>query len=175
MSDPDIMIVKFAVMVAGSFILYVFLLRRLADLVQPYRLRMAEVGEGLLCERPPEPIAEQIRFYLDNAFSGWFMLVAAIALPAIILCILVMCLTRAGRKKLSQEQNINEKLVALFLISTFAANPLFGIVLGAELLTFGLLAILIAGPTALMAALAQVLSAGARARGAHHGTVHLTP
>ena len=98
--------------------------RRLADLVQPYRLRLAELGEEMLGSGDLTPGRErQIRFYLDNAFTAGSSPVAALAVPFV--AIFGLTASLAGRRPPRVIEQ-DDRTFLLFALSVFAAKPAFG-------------------------------------------------
>jgi hypothetical protein len=138
----------------AALCVYYIILRRAADVVQPLRLKMAVLGERILLSCPSTSRASQIRFYLDNAFSGWVMPAAAVLLPVAALLGVVKHFT--GRFELTHESNKEDRKIALlFTASTFAANPFFGLIVAVEFLIISALLLIAAGPPTLMAALEE--------------------
>ena len=144
------------IVIVCAFVLYLFLLRRLADVVQPFRLQLAEVGEAALSRNPAD--AEQIRFYLDNAFNGAIVALGVLVFPFVALKVLVAGLKSKNVQK-PPAQKTYVKIVALFLISVFAANPVCAIILIVEFLLLGLLLVLARGPSSLFLALMATVKA----------------
>jgi hypothetical protein len=134
---------------AAAYLAYLFTLRRLADVAQPYRLQLAELGERILTEPPAPDRAQQVSFYLDHAFSGWVALFAALALPFVALTAML----EPGAKRPLPTTD-DKRLSALFAVSAYAANPLFGTLVAAELFVITLLLVVLSGPAALARALA---------------------
>ena len=158
MNEPEILLFRTAGVVVVCVIIYMFALRRLADLAQPYRLHLAEVGEAMLGEDISEERETLIRFCLDNAFSGWVMVVAAVAFPVSVLVGAYDSIMRRSKQSESRQVMTRDgKIIILFGLSTFVANPLFGTVVAIELFVFGLLAIMLAGPSALVLAICTLL------------------
>src|SRR5258708_5282244 len=74
------------ILIVVAFLLgYGILLRRLADLVQPMRLRLAEMGEKYQAAPLNARERNTIRVYLDNAFSARPAVVVAFLLPFIMI------------------------------------------------------------------------------------------
>jgi hypothetical protein len=141
------------------FTLYVLLLRRLAEIVQPFRLKMAEDGETLLASGLSERDEFQVRYYLDNAFSAKPMAAAAFMLPFFVLCDLVRSALGRPPPRISLATS---RLSFLFTLSAFAANPLFGIIVLVEVFYMGSVVILVADPSILLRAAAALLRAEAK-------------
>jgi hypothetical protein len=133
---------------AAAYLGYLFVLRRLANVAQPYRLQLAELGERILAHHPARDRAELISFYLDHAFSGWVALFAALALPFVAL---TAVLESASRRPPPNPDD--KRMSLLFAVSAYAANPLFGTVLAAELFVITLLLVMLSGPQALARAM----------------------
>ena len=163
MIGPEILLLKIIAVVVAAVCTYLVLVRRLADLVQPYRLRLAELGEEMLGSGDLTPGRErQIRFYLDNAFNGWIMTVAALAVPFV--AIFGLTASLAGRRPPRVIEQ-DDRTSLLFALSVFAANPLFGTIVAIEIFIFGILLPVVAGHRALIAAfdaLMRVKSAATR-------------
>jgi hypothetical protein len=130
---------------AFIFVLYIggygWILRRISNEVQPARCELAEIGESLLAQELDDPARQlYVQWCLDHAFSPWPMLLAALTVPFLFLKFIIV----GG----GQDSNYNDpkltKMTWLFLLSSFAANPIFGIVYGIEMLLIGL-ALLIRG------------------------------
>ncbi|WP_215844017.1 hypothetical protein HHS34_005690 [Acidithiobacillus montserratensis] len=128
------------------FVLYIcgygWVLRRLADEVQPVRLQLAEFGESLLVQ---ESLDRMQRLYvtwcLDHAFSPWPMAIASLITPFLAIKLAIVGL----RKPSHYDDSRLAKLTWMFLLSTFAANPVFGIVYSLELLCLGLILLIRGG------------------------------
>jgi hypothetical protein len=140
---------------------YGLLLRRLATLAQPCRLRLAEVGERLLAESVLAPADEAaIRFGLDNAFNGLPVVLAVLLLPAVFVRVLFGSLF-GGRSDEAEVPPEQRTFVLCFLASAFAANPLFGTLVATEILVFAAVLLLISGPGVLLRGLLALLRAEA--------------
>jgi hypothetical protein len=116
-----------ATVAIALYFAYLFVLRRLADVAQPYRLELAELGEQLLAEPCSPERKQQASFYLDNAFKGWIAPFAALVLPFAAVTVLI----RSDRRPALNPDD--RRMSLLFGLSVFAANPLFGTVLAVEL------------------------------------------
>jgi hypothetical protein len=150
-------VVEQLALVFVGFCCYLLILRRLADLAQPYRLRLAEIGEQALADGMPAIESAQVRFYLDNAFNGWVTVAANFVLPFVARGSLTQLLRSRGllgRVKMFSRQ---AELLTLFIVSAFAANPLFGIVALLEFFLLGMVFLLLNGPSALMSVVLAVL------------------
>jgi len=149
-------VMQWSAILVGSTLAYCLVLRRFADLAQPYRLRIAELGEGILASRPSLTRAQQTEFYLDNAFSGWIMPFAVAVVP--FAAALGVAKYLWGGFSLSQHANKEDDTMSLlFLASAFASNPLFGAVFFVECAVLVLVVIVFAGPRAMMAAIAEFI------------------
>lgn len=149
------------VLLAGlAAVVFVVLLQRLSDIAHPYRLMLAAEGEAYLAGCKDQVDAQTIRFMLDHAFSWWVAVAFAFMLPWY-LGIAAIRHLRGGRVngRLSPEKR---RLVILFAISAFAANPVFGTVVVVELFVFGLIASMISSPAAAMAGVYRALQFEAR-------------
>jgi hypothetical protein len=144
-------------LVVGSLvavIAYFFVLRRFADIAQPTRLKLAKCGESILLSSPGAERARQIAFYLDNAFSGWVMLFAAIVLPFVALFFVVKKAT--GRFELTAQSNKeDDRVMLLFTASAFAANPICGSIVAIEAVAIAFLLILIFGTPGVVSAVIE--------------------
>jgi hypothetical protein len=158
--------VEIALIVFGGVCAYALLLRRLAFLAQPARLRMAEHGERLLASDLPSGRAEQIRFCLDNAFDGWVVFVAALVFPLIAVFGPLYLLSK-GRMAKAAVGSDERYFAELFAISAFAANPLFGTIAVAEFAILGFLLLLISGPQLVADVLTLLVDIERRAQGRH--------
>ncbi|MHB1279869.1 MAG: hypothetical protein ACYCYL_01305 [Acidithiobacillus sp.] len=128
------------------FVLYIggygWVLRRLADEVQPVRLQLAEIGETLLARESLDPMPRlYVTWCLDHAFSPWPMAIAAVVMPFLAIKLVIVGLGKPSH----YDDSRLAKLTGLFLLSTFAANPIFGIVYGLELLGLGLILLIRGG------------------------------
>ena len=133
--------------VSLSAIGYGFLLRRTATIVQPHRLRLAERGEKYLviCKEPEERAL--INFYLDNAFNPWITVHAFFILPIVF----VQELWRPAELDfVPADEDAHMSVCGLATMSVFAANPLFGSLVAAELLIATIAVALVAGNIALI-------------------------
>jgi hypothetical protein len=158
MSEPAFELLQFAGIAAACYGLYLFLLRRMAAAVQPYRLRLAELGERLLA-RGVDPVAEAtIRFDLQSAFSPWPMVLLAALMPVFVLK--EGFWAALGRPRRRPEPTLEmQRLIGLVSLSWFAANPLFGLIVALELLVLSLLALLVAGNLAVLRHAVRLLAA----------------
>ena len=138
-----------------GLVAYLFLLRRLADAVQPYRLKMAVLGESMLASDLTDEARKQVEFYLDNAFGGRIALVAAIAFPVAVVLGFYEELWGTTEPAPSVDER---KMATFFSLSVFASNPFMGTVLGIEIFVFGLLLVVVLGPSALTAALMALMA-----------------
>src|SRR5216683_2087743 len=73
----------------GAALLYGWLLRQLAEMMQWRRLRLAEIGEKYLTLNLSWRERRQIEFFLNNAFSPWIMIAIAGMLPPLLVWQLV--------------------------------------------------------------------------------------
>jgi hypothetical protein len=116
---------------------YGFILRRLAEVIHPLRLRLAELGEKYL-EMPLAPEDRtQVIFYLDNAFNPWVAVVAVASFPFVIIFLLFR------PKQNNTSIGTQKEIEYLFTISVVAANPLFSLVTALELLIAALFGVLL--------------------------------
>ena len=133
--------------IGACVVLYGFFLRRIATAVQPLRLQLAERGEKYLRISKDPRERKLITFYLDNALSPWVCFWAFILLPVV----LVRQMFRSSNNKLEKENEAEYgRILALFTISVFAANPLFGVLTIIEIVIALLLAIMLSGKFGLL-------------------------
>ncbi len=137
---------------------YMLLLRRLADVVQPIRLDIAEVGEKLLASSISERRKAQVAFYLDNAFNGLVLPLACLLLPAFFIVALIKIVTKS-KWEYPTVGNDERKISGLFTISVAAANPVFALVFLLELVIFMPVLFLASGQSAVVSTLADMLRA----------------
>ncbi|KVM89898.1 hypothetical protein [Burkholderia stagnalis] len=110
-------------------IAYMALVRRAADVVHPVRMQMARLGREILAA-PNVSAAEKanVRFFLDNAFNASLPFISAVAM--LVLGPVYIIRRVISKKKSDPELNGTDprvkKLVLMFLLSSIAANPLFG-------------------------------------------------
>jgi hypothetical protein len=151
--------------VGGGTCVYALILRRIADLAQPLRLQLAREGEWLLGNPWSREDEQVIRFMLDNAFNPLPMVVASIGLPIAIAVALVKAI--AGKDQLPKTtnrelRNRQVKVSGLFALSSFAANPVFGLIVLCEVLILGSILVLLVSYRALVLAILNVLMVEAK-------------
>ena len=117
-----------------------FLIRRLAELTQPHRLRMADLGNDLLRGNLPKDDAAAIRFSLDHAFSPWPMLAAVFLIPIVMLWALIG-VARAQEPPRLYGGKMRWEFEKLSTLSAFVANPICGLIVVAQFAVFVLIAI----------------------------------
>ncbi|MBU2774253.1 hypothetical protein HMI48_10300 [Acidithiobacillus ferrooxidans] len=134
---------------------YGFVLRRLAHEAQPIRLKLAEFGEVMLTQETFNPVQRQyITWCLDHAFSPWPMIVATFFMPFLAIKLIVF---GVGKPSFYDDSRLT-RLTGLFLLSTFVANPIFGLMYGLELLVLGIILLLRGGvPMVLRMAASSVI------------------
>lgn len=140
--------------VAAGAVLYTLLKRRLANLAQPMRLKMATAGIELLRSNISEKDKNIIAFMMANAYSSLPSFLFVILFPITLAQIAWHYLV--GGKKSSQDGPPNEeagKFTGQFMLSTFAANPIIAAVAIVELLSLGFLCFLVGGQMLLFRAL----------------------
>ena len=121
------------VIAAVAVCLYAALLRRLADLAAPLRLRLASLGEQTIAMDIEEEDRLAITLMLDHAFNPMATVVVAIA--TILSVFPALFTSRHRPTRIAPEVRLNRgKLLTYFLISIGAANPLFGVIVVAEML-----------------------------------------
>jgi hypothetical protein len=150
---------------------YGLFIKRLATVVQPIRLRLAERGEKYLavCKDPKEQGV--ITFYLDNALSPWVCIWTSALLPIILICQLIR---PVSHKIIKEDEEEYHRLAALFTISTFSANPLFGSIILIELAIVTILVIIFSGKLTILLRVAITLieRLATRRPQHHHVPVH---
>lgn len=125
---------------------YVLLVRRLANLSQPMRLRMADIGMSLLESDLPEEDKVAVEFMLEHAFSFKPAVIMAVVFPIAMVRFLI--LKALGRKVSFTPENHSKTLGVFaiqFFLSTIAANPIAGFIIILEFLTFGFVGFLVGG------------------------------
>ena len=137
---------------------YLLLCRRLADMAQPIRLKIAETGERLLASSINDRRKSQVRFYLDNAFSGLIMPIVTLLLP--LCCLVAFCeiITKQQHKAMHMGDD-EQKLSGFFVISTAAANPIFALLVAIEVILLFPLLFVASGPTAIATTIAALVKA----------------
>lgn len=155
-----------AVLIAIS---YGLLLRRLAKIVEPKRLELAQRGERYLdlCDTKKE--RQQITFYLENAFDPWVAILASF----LIWFALVKVIRTGAHKSEERDEREHDEIAWLFSISAFAANPLFGAITVLEILLIAIVVLLIEGNSVLLRrAIERMLETQAERRGGHQLHAH---
>lgn len=153
--------------IALAVVLHTLLKRRLADLAQPMRLKMAETGVELLRSNISEKDKNIIAFMVANAYSSLPALVFVIYFPFTLVKFAWSALMVG--KKSPQEGPPNEdarKLTGQFMLSMFAANPIMASIAIVELLSLGFLCFLFGGQVLLFKAVFVTQKAEARKIGA---------
>lgn len=144
-------------------ICYGFVMRRLAEFAQGYRLRLAQQAEEYIIRCRTETEREQIRFYLDNALDPRLMIWTAILLPTI----MVMQLVKPENPDFEMaDPGIHNEIACLFLFSALATNPLFAAIVILEIIAVSFPSILVAGNAALIKRAIKVFLR--REAGGHH-------
>ena len=159
MNEPLKMVFEGFSLLVLAMCAYSFVLRRMADVVQPFRTKLARQGEKLLAKANTDIDKNQIKFYLDHAFCGWIAPLAVIIFPVSALIYVLMSFSKSGRARVF-DADLRESdggLAFLFAISIFAANPLFGLLLAAEIISFGAIVVLAIGPSALLSVVSTSL------------------
>jgi|SRR5580692_3939904 hypothetical protein len=131
-------------LVSVFVITYGLLLRRLATIAHPHRLRLAELGEKYLvvCKTPEERAL--IKFYLDKAFSPWVAASACVLFP-IVLFQEIFWPRRGKFNFVPTDEDAHNKICRLAVISMFAANPIFGSLVALQLISATAIVALISG------------------------------
>jgi hypothetical protein len=151
-------LIELIAMPAALLVAYLLFFRRLADVVQPLRLEMAELGERLLASSISDRRKAQVSFYLENAFSGYVMALAVVLFPVFVALTLIQSVFKQKIEDIHASPE-EKKLAVLFTVSVFAANPLFGLILFAELFLLGLTLFTISGQAAVVSAISRTLRA----------------
>ena len=147
---------------------YAFIVRRVAEMMQPLRLKLAERGATALGQSTiSESDKDLIRFMLTEAYSRWPAWVLAVVLPFELIRML-------GRRQIDAPGRNDEcgQLGSMFLVSSLAASPLASIIVLIELLTIGFAAFLVNGHVAV--ARAVLASQRVEARGWGHAWLRST-
>ena len=134
-------------------VVYVALVRRLADQIQPMRLKMADTGMYLLDSEISEKDKITVCFMLEHTFSYKPAVALMILFP--IVMVRSLFLKAIGRNTSTVpegEAKIFGVFAVQFLLSAMAANPMAGLILILEFLTFGLVGFLVGGQVLLLRA-----------------------
>lgn len=146
-----------ALAVSGVIVVgYVLLVRRLAELLQPMRLDLAELGNHLLKIDLNQKDKDVVKFMVTHAFSPWSAFGFAIALPA---AVTFFIFERFRGVQMNAPNDNCAKLAYMAMISMLAASPLAAVFVIGELLTFGFVGFLVAGNILLMKAIFAALRA----------------
>jgi hypothetical protein len=144
-------------------IAYGFVIRRLAEFMQGYRLRLAQEGEEYIIRCRTQTERAQIRFYLDNALNPWLMIWTAVLLPSI----MAMQLFKPENPDFEMtDPGTHNEIACLFLFSALAANPLFALIVLLEIVAVFFPSIVLAGNAALIKRAVKVFLR--REAGGHH-------
>lgn len=135
LNNPEIVLA----VTAGSLVAYPFVMRGLAEAVQPKRLQLAQVGHELTHHpKVPDKTKQAVDELLDDAFDWKLMVIAAVVLPVTLVRTLV---NRHSVNPLPTESNDAAdkfgRFSALFTLSAAVANPLFSVVVALELILAG--------------------------------------
>lgn len=132
----------------GALAVVVFLHYRLMHYVQPLRLKLAKRGEKFI-NKPGIPYLhrELMKMMVENAYNPWFLVSSVFLLP---FCAIYLALSRQKRIKIDQEwhqansetRNEYRQINSMFLISVFAANPLFGLIFASERMSLAIFLVL---------------------------------
>ena len=144
---------------AFAVMAYTLLVKRLAEWVQPTRLRMADLGRDMLQTNLPDGEHRAIQGMLDDAFSARPAVVMALLLPFILgyyITRRVLRLPVVSGPPLTREWS---KLMDMFVISALAANPFFALIIFIEVLTIGTLGLLIGGGSLIVLAFSASVKA----------------
>jgi len=148
--------------ISASTVGYALLLRRLAVLVHPLRLRLADVCRDILQKKLSSDDRDAVRWMLRNAFNPLVPLILAIVLPFLLLYLSLRLIFAPSTRTSSDESGIEKlKATGLFLVSVAAANPLAALVICVELTTLGFIAFLIGGTPLILEAIIKALRAEA--------------
>ena len=146
---------------------YGLLLRRLATIAHPHRLRLAELGEKYLvvCKAPERVL---IKFYLDKAFSPWVAISAFVLFPVVL--VQEIFWPRKGKFDfVPTDEDAHNRICRLAMISMFAANPLFGFLVALELIMAAAVVALISGNIVLIKrAISAIIDNQASTAGSDH-------
>ena len=157
MNEGELFLVKGALGLAAAAVTYALVVRRLADIAQPYRLELAALGERIIAEGSSTDSRDQARFYLDHAFSGWVAVAAVVLVPFASLWTLATFWRRGPQKVRASRED--DRAAILFLGSIFVANPIFGTLMMIEFFLFGLILSLAGGTAAVMSAVDALVRA----------------
>jgi hypothetical protein len=146
---------------------YGLLLRRLATIAHPHRLRLAELGEKYLvvCKAPERVLT---KFYLDKAFSPWVAISAFVFFPVVL--VQEIFWPRKGKFDfVPTDEAAHNRICRLAMISMFAANPLFGSLVALELIMAAAVVALISGNIMLIKrAISAIIDNQASTAGSDH-------
>ena len=121
---------------------YGLFVRRLAELVQPLRLQLAERGEKYLAVSKDGKEQSSVKFYLDNALNPWISIWASILLPMLAA---YQSIWPSSPKFVATDEREYRRISALFTISVLSANPLFGLIIIIELADGTILIVIFSG------------------------------
>ena len=129
---------------SAAVIVYTILVRRLAELVQPFRLAIADRGIVQLSSNIADSDKQVVQFMMTHAFRMWPAAMLVIFLP--IETVSLIWVKMVGREPPKGAPNRECAIIARhFLISTLAANPIAAVILVVEMMTFGFVAFLVGG------------------------------
>ncbi|SEJ07571.1 hypothetical protein [Paraburkholderia diazotrophica] len=148
-------LLRFCATVAVCAAVYLLLARRLADAVHPMRLELAREGEALLASGTlRDADADYVRFCLDNAFNGSVAFQGMLLMPFLSAWILAgLCSRRRTFRTIPQPRverrargtSPVDPITDLFCRSAFAANPLCGVIVVAQMGIVAAIGVLITG------------------------------
>jgi hypothetical protein len=138
---------------------YTLLVRRLAELLQPMRLEMAELGNRLLKSDLVQEDKNVVKFMVTHAYSPWSEIGFAIVLPFAVVFLIFRRVV--GGIQLRAPDSECAKLAHMAMGSMLAASPLAAVFVIAELLTIGFVGFLVEGNVLLVKAIFAALRAEA--------------
>lgn len=138
-------VTKAAVFAVLPFALYALLLKRLAQAVQPLRLRMAEEGEAALASGELSQEDEtDVRLFLANAYNGWVAVFVLMVMPIAA----TMLLFQRDKDAEAPPSPVVARLLWRFAVSGFAANPVCGLLVAGEFLVIMAILVIATGSVA---------------------------
>lgn len=112
--------------IGGSALLYLVIKNRLAALIQPLRIELAFVGEGLLKRRGNSAKDNNlIQFILTNAFNPWVAWTFAFAITPAVIKVAIQRITDRSNNDVPENPDFDEwRFYRLGLASILSTSPI---------------------------------------------------